>query len=188
MTEKQKIFADEYLIDLNATRAYKAAYPTVRKAETAAASATRLLRNVKVAEYIHKCMDERKKRTEITQDMVVNELALIAFSNATDYAHVIEREATIEINGKLQPLLDKEGNPVKYRTIEPVLTKELTEEQTKVISVMKKGRDGFEVRPYDKTRALELLGRHLGMFSDKMELSGDMELKVVIDYGNTEGN
>jgi len=88
----------------------------------------------------------------------------------------------------LQPLLDKEGNPVKYRTIEPVLTKELTEEQTKVISVMKKGRDGFEVRPYDKTRALELLGRHLGMFSDKMELSGDMELKVVIDYGNTEGN
>jgi len=97
MTEKQKIFADEYLIDLNATRAYKAAYPTVRKAETAAASATRLLRNVKVAEYIHKCMDERKKRTEITQDMVVNELALIAFSNATDYAHVIEREATIEI-------------------------------------------------------------------------------------------
>ena len=154
----------------------------------AAASATRLLRNVKVTEYIHNRMDDRKKRTEITQDMVLNELALIAFSNATDYANVIEREATVEINGKLQPLLDEEGNSVKYRTVEPVLTKELTEEQSRVISVMKKGKDGFEVRPYDKIKALELLGRHLGMFNDKMELSGDTELKVVIDYGNAEGN
>ena len=46
MTEKQKIFADEYLIDLNATRAYKVAYPRVKSDETAAAAAARLLRNV----------------------------------------------------------------------------------------------------------------------------------------------
>ena len=39
MTEKQKIFADEYLIDLNATRAYRKAYPSVKKDETAAAAA-----------------------------------------------------------------------------------------------------------------------------------------------------
>ena len=48
MTKKQKIFADEYLIDLNATRAYRVAYPSVKKDETAAAAATRMLRNVKV--------------------------------------------------------------------------------------------------------------------------------------------
>ena len=30
LTPKQKIFADEYLIDLNATRAYKVAYPRVK--------------------------------------------------------------------------------------------------------------------------------------------------------------
>ena len=47
MTEKQKIFADEYLIDLNATRAYRVAYPSVKKDETAAAAAARMLRNVK---------------------------------------------------------------------------------------------------------------------------------------------
>ena len=52
MTEKQKIFADEYLIDLNATRAYKVAYPRVKNDEVAAAAATRLLRNVKV-KYIY---------------------------------------------------------------------------------------------------------------------------------------
>ena len=48
MTKKQKIFADEYLIDLNATRAYKVAYPSVKKDETAAQAGSRMLRNVKV--------------------------------------------------------------------------------------------------------------------------------------------
>ena len=48
MTKKQKIFADEYLIDLNATRAYKVAYPAVKKDETAAQAGSRMLRNVKV--------------------------------------------------------------------------------------------------------------------------------------------
>lgn len=52
LTPKQKIFADEYLIDLNATRAYKVAYPKVKKDSVAAQAGSRLLRNVKVAEYI----------------------------------------------------------------------------------------------------------------------------------------
>ena len=67
MTEKQKIFADEYLIDLNATRAYKVAYPRVKNDDIAAANASRLLRNAKVAAYISERMQERQKRTEVTQ-------------------------------------------------------------------------------------------------------------------------
>lgn len=55
MTEKQKMFADEYLIDLNATRAYRVAYPSVKKDETAKAAASRLLTFVNVKKYI----DER---------------------------------------------------------------------------------------------------------------------------------
>lgn len=74
MTKKQKIFADEYLIDLNATRAYKVAYPSVKKDETAAQAGSRMLRNVKVAAYIQEWMEERQKRTEITQDRVLEEL------------------------------------------------------------------------------------------------------------------
>ena len=49
LTPKQKIFADEYLIDLNATRAYKVAYPKVKKDEVAKAAGSRLLTNVNVA-------------------------------------------------------------------------------------------------------------------------------------------
>ena len=55
LTEKQKRFVDEYVIDLNGTRAYKAAYPNVKKDESASASASQLLRNPKVRNYL----DER---------------------------------------------------------------------------------------------------------------------------------
>lgn len=88
MTEKQKIFADEYLIDLNATRAYRAAYPSVKKDATAKSAGSRMLANVNVAKYISERMQERQQCTEVTQDMVVKELAAIAFARATDYAAV----------------------------------------------------------------------------------------------------
>ena len=58
MTEKQKIFADEYLIDLNATRAYRVAYPAVKKDETARANASRLLTNANVKKYVEERLEE----------------------------------------------------------------------------------------------------------------------------------
>ena len=60
MTDKQKRFCDEYLIDCNATRAYKVAYPNVKKDEAASAAAARLLRNVNVKNYI----DEQLEKIE----------------------------------------------------------------------------------------------------------------------------
>ena len=101
MTKKQKIFADEYLIDLNATRAYKVAYPSVKKDETAAQAGSRMLRNVKVAAYIQKRMEERQKRTEITQDRVLEELAAIAFARATDFAEIKDDRVIIKDTKKV---------------------------------------------------------------------------------------
>lgn len=186
LNERQERFCNEYLIDLNATQAaIRAGYSE----KTAAAQAARLLTNVNIQTYIQQRKRDRVERTEITQDMVIQELALIAFSNAADYAAVVERQAMIE--GVL--LFDDDGNPVMYRTVEPVLTAELTEEQKRALSVIKKGRDGFEIKPYDKVRALELLGKHLGMFTDKVEMSGQVnnpfaglsteDLKALVDGG-----
>lgn len=63
MTNRQQMFADEYLIDCNATRAYKAAYPNVKKDSVASVNASKLLRNAKVKTYIdeqlEKMHDER---------------------------------------------------------------------------------------------------------------------------------
>lgn len=147
MTRKQKIFADEYLIDLNATRAYRVAYPSVKRAETAAAAAARMLRNVKVQEYISERMQERQQRTEVTQDMVVKELAAIAFARATDYAVV-------------------KGGTVCIKD-----TDSLSDEQIRAIAGIKDGKFGVEVRLNDKEKALELLGRHLGMWNDKLDIN-----------------
>lgn len=153
MTEKQKIFADEYLIDLNATRAYRVAYPSVKKDETARANGSRMLTNANVAEYIAERMQERQKRTEITQDRVLEELAAIAFAKATDYAEV-------------------KGECVKIKD-----TDTLDEQQIRAIAGIKEGKYGIELKLNDKEKALELLGRHLGMFKDKLEVSGLEEEK-----------
>lgn len=170
MTARQLMFCEEYLTDLNATQAaIRAGYSE----KTAEQTASRLLTNVKVQEYIQKRKKDRIKRIEITQDAVLQEIALVAFAVATDYAKVVEREATVEVDGNIIPLLDAEGNPVKYRTVEPVLTEELTEEQKKALAVIKKGRDGFEIKPHDKMKALEMLGRHLGLWDKKPEADED---------------
>ena len=181
VTDKQKRFCEEYLIDLNATQAaIRAGYSP----KTAEQTASRLLRNVKVQEYIAKRQKELSRSTEVTQERVIRELALIAFSNATDYARVVEKKMKIEVNGVLVDALDEDGNPIMYRTVEPVLTEELTDDQKRVLAVIKKGRDGLEVRPCSKEKALELLGRHLGMFKDTVELDTDMELNITVDYGD----
>ena len=148
MTKKQKIFADEYLIDLNATRAYKAAYPSVKKEETARANGSRLLTNANVSKYIAERMQDRQKRTEITQDRVLEELAAIAFAMLTDYAEV------------------KDGKVILKNT------ENLTEQQIRAIAGIKDRKYGIEIKLNDKEKALELLGRHLGMFKDRVEVSG----------------
>ena len=161
MTRKQKIFADEYLIDLNATRAYRVAYPSVKKDETAKSAGSRMLTNVNVAKYISERMQERQQRTEITQDMVIKELAAIAFSRATDYAAV-------------------KGGTVCIKD-----TDTLTEDQIRAIAGIKEGANGIEVKLNDKEKALELLGRHLGMWNDKLDINApalDDSLKEMEDY------
>lgn len=146
MTDKQKIFADEYLIDLNATRAYRVAYPSVKKDETAAQAGSRMLRNVKVAKYISDRMKERQERTEVTQDRVVRELAASAFAKATDY---------VEIRGGRVVIKD---------------TSQLEDNQIRAIAGIKEGANGIEIKLNDKEKALELLGRHLGMWNDKLDV------------------
>lgn len=168
LTAKQQRFCDEYLIDLNATQAaIRAGYSE----KTAMEQGYQLLQKTSVAEYITERKTDRMERTEITQDMVLKELANIAFSNAADYANVIEKQAMVEVDGNMIPVLDENGDPVMYRTVEPTLTESLTEEQKRALAVIKKGRDGFEVKPYDKVRALELLGKHLGMWTEKVEVT-----------------
>lgn len=58
MTDKQRKFCDEYLIDANATRAYKAAYPHIKSDDAARACASRLLTNANIKNYIDEQLDK----------------------------------------------------------------------------------------------------------------------------------
>lgn len=168
MTDAQKRFCDEYLVDLNATRAYKVAYPKCKKDETAKSAGSRLLTNVNLQNYISEKQKEIEKRTEVTQDMVIQELSAIAFSKASDYAKLKKMKHNI-------PVFDGEDivdyKEEEYIGIEFTPTEELTEKQKKALSGIKQGKFGLQVDSCDKVKALELLGRHLGMFKDKVDVN-----------------
>lgn len=58
MTEKQKLFADEYLKDLNQRRAYKAVYKNVKNDGVADVCACKLMKKKEIRDYIDKRLEE----------------------------------------------------------------------------------------------------------------------------------
>lgn len=166
LTAKQQKFIDEYLIDLNATRAYKAAYPKCKSDEAANAASSRLLRNVKVQEQITIEQQDIQDRTKITQDRVVQELAKIAFSNATDYIEVVTRPIKHRrFDEKIQDYVYEEGD-VYEQDIILKDTKQLIDDQKAAISSIKNTKHGIAIEQCNKVEALHLLGQHLGMFKN----------------------
>lgn len=151
LSERDKRFADEYLIDLNPVQAsIRAGY-----SPATAKDAYRWLKENDDREKpglrarIDAALAERSKRTGVTADRVVRELGRIAFGDLTD-------------------VVDVERATVKWNA---------TRDDTAIIASVKvKSGEDFterEVKGWDKLKALELLGRHLGMFADKLILTDD---------------
>lgn len=161
LNEKQKRFVSEYIIDLNAKQAAIRAGYSPKGAEP---QASRLLSNAKIQVEIAKAMEDRGKRTGITQDRVLAELSAIAFAKATDYVEV-----------------DDDGS-VKIKP-----TAELTDEQKKAIASIKEGANGIEIKLTDKTKALEMLSRHLGLFNDKLNVNVEA-IEIIEDIGELESD
>jgi phage terminase small subunit len=157
LTAKQQTFVEEYLIDLNATQAaIRAGY----SAKNADKIGSELLGKTRVAEAVSMAMAERSRRTGINQDRVLQELARIGFAKITD---VVDPETA-----KIRPdASDDDLACIQSIKIKP---NEFGTER--------------EVKLYDKKSALVDLGKHLGLFKDKLELNGDMDLNITIDYGD----
>lgn len=159
MTKKQKRFVEEYLIDLNATQAaIRAGYSP----HTAKDIGCENLAKPNIAAAISQAMAERSKRTGINQDRVLQELARIGFAKITD---IVDPD-TAKIRADAS---DDDLACIQSIKIKP---SEFGTER--------------EVKLYDKKSALVDLGKHLGLFKDKMELTGDMDLNITIDYGDAE--
>jgi phage terminase small subunit len=178
LSKKQELFCKEYLADLNATQAYKRAGYSARSDNIAAVEASKLLRNPKVEARIKELMADRSKRTEITQDKVLAELAAIAFANGSDFAKVVDEPMII--NGSY--VMDPDTGKLKtWESVKIIPTDQLQPDKQKAIAGIKMGKNGIEVATCDKVRALELLGKHLGMFKEQVTLSGDLGVKIVDD-------
>lgn len=147
LTAKQRRFADEYLIDLNAEQAAIRAGYSERYAR---GNAHKLVANGCINTCILELMDERSKRTNVTQDKVVNELAKIGFSDISSFLKVEDNH------------------------VEVFDTDSIQHEMLAAIAEIKEGNYGISIKLHDKLKALELIGRHLGMFKDKLEVTADI--------------
>ena len=123
MTDKQRRFADEYLIDLNATMAYMTAYPTIKCLHTAESNGSRLLRNAEVLRYIQDRQQARQDRTEITQDMVLREIASFAFASDPEAVSVKDKMRALELLGKHLGLFDPRKDELDRKEQEARITK-----------------------------------------------------------------
>lgn len=159
LTERQEMFIKEYLIDLNATQAaIRAGY----EANSAQEQSSRLLSNVMIKSRVDEEIAKRSRRTGITADRVLRELARIAFANARD---VIDFD-----NGRVRD--------------------DATEDDTAAVSIVrvKKTRQGefesteYEVRMADKDKALDKLGKHLGMFSGNGQQADNGIIPAILDF------
>ncbi|MGQ7956500.1 terminase small subunit [Pseudomonas sp. SP16.1] len=168
LTPKQRRFVDEYLIDLNATQAaIRAKY----SAKTAASQGERLLRNVEVRRAIAKRMKDREKRTEITQDMVLRELAKIGFSDirkVVRWGETMVRVVDAEEEGE---------DLVPYHGLALIDSTEVDDDTAAAIAEVSQGREGLKVKFHDKKGALVEIARHLGMFTAKGHAELDLEMK-----------
>lgn len=155
LNEKQKRFCEEYLIDLNATQAAIRAGYSVK---TANEQGSQLLAKLSVQEEISREMAERSKRTGVNQDRIVQELARLAFCKITDVA---DKNGNINENASDDDLACIESIKVKRSKTD---NGSLSEER--------------EVKISSKVKALELLGKHLGMWNDKADVT--VALPIVI--------
>ena len=154
MTDKQKRFVEEYLIDLNATQAaIRAGYSP----KTANEQGNRLLTNVSVQTELNKQMAKRSKRTGVTQDRVVRELAKIAFLDMTQ---------VVDSYGRIRD----DAAPEDRACIESIKYKSSSSDQGESVE--------REVKVASKLKALELIGKHLGMYRDKLNIEGVVPIVI----------
>lgn len=142
LTPKQKMFCEEYTIDLNGTQAaIRAGYSE----KTANEQAARLLTNVSVKEYVQSLMDKRSERIEITADYVLKTI-----------------HKTVERCQQSYPVLNRKGEQVYCEGSEGQMLPAYTFDASGVL------------------KGCELLGKHLKIFTDKVEHSGQVALGTIL--------
>lgn len=173
LTDKQRLFVQEYLVDCNATQAaIRAGYSS----KTAGATGAENLKKPQIQIAIRAAMDARIERTQMTQDEVLAELAAIARCDMRDFL-------TFADNGEVY---------VDWSAMPKGATK-LIREITQEVYLEGMGEDAQQVKRtkfklHSKLDALKLLGTHMGMFAQrhKLEVQDKHVTRITLDLGEDD--
>lgn len=163
LTPKQQRFVQEYLVDFNATQAaIRAGY----SAKTAQVIGAENLTKPMVAAEIQRLGAKTAAKLEITRENIMQELAAVGFARATDFVRV-ETEPAPRL--AIHPIT---GEPISvpggyYQTVRITDTADLPDDKAAALAGIKQGANGIEVKLHDKLRALELLGKAVGLFDSR---------------------
>lgn len=152
LTNKQKVFCQEYTIDVNATQAAIRAGYSKKNADVIGAE---LLGKTWVSAYIQELMDARANRTEIKADDILKELLLIA---KTDLSKAYDE------TGNLLPI-----HKIPEETRRAIAGIKVFDEFEGYGKERVKVGEVREIKFWDKPKSLELLGKHLKLFTDRVE-------------------
>lgn len=146
---KQRVFVEQYLLDLNATQAaIRAGYSQ----QTADVQGPRLLEHPQVKAAIAAAMKARSERTGITQDRVLRELELLSFSDLDHYV--------VDARGNVR--LTKDAPPGAIRALSSIRRRFTTTG----IGKHREVTCDVEIKLWDKPGPLKLAGQHVGLFKE----------------------
>lgn len=173
LTPKQARFCEEYLVDLNATQAaIRAGYSV----ESAGSIGSENLTKPEIRARIETAMAERSKNEAgTTPTAFFGNWGRIAFVNPKDVIDL--QTAEVKPDTSDDDLAVIAGMKVKY-----VPHKDFDENGDPVIEQAIER----EVKLCDKLKALELCGRHLGMFKDNPEANVPVTVVINYDYGGED--
>ena len=154
--EQHEEFCQQWIIDFNGARAAQKA-GGCKERKTSKVVACHWMARADIQKRIAELLKDRSERTQITQDMVLQELAIMGFSDFTEFAKYTKKKGLVLDN-----------------------TKNIKGEKTRAIKSMKEveTKDGgsISISLHGKEKALELLGKHVGLFKE------DNEFKEVVQY------
>ena len=171
LTHKQEKFILAVVEGMTQADAYRHAYNAENMAQdTIINKASKLMTRDDIRARYNELMEKVRNRLEekaiVTVEDVVTELKKIAFADIKDF---------LEFKTDLSVVGYEDGEAVtNYRTV--ISLKESSEVDGTLINEVSMSKDGtLKFKLHDKISALEKIGKHLKMFTDKVET--DLSIK-----------
>lgn len=178
LTVKQEKFAQGLFAGMSQREAYKEAYDTSKMTDKSIDEKACVLANgVKVRSRIDELTSELKERNMITVERTLAEYAKLGFSQISDYLQVETARVLVGRTEKGEPISEIR----QYVLLKD--TAEIPPEKLAAIAEIKQAKDGsISFKLHDKKGALDSIAKHLGMFTDRHEVTGKDGGPITIEF------